>query len=210
MADPMYPTIHDGYLEVGSRMPRQQPRQLRPEARTHPHRGWGGNIDTYDLQDPEYDPDAWYVGPRGADGRQRTISVRVPEHLSRAMDEIVAKQVFPIVKTPSDFIRSAIVHELHRRIGEVRDPNFSVDLSAHTSLEQMLTLMAEFEAQQEFVERTHQQLERVKKDPRALSAALDVLFAAIDSGKYGGDLYEELVKLAQEYGRMPNILRPVE
>lgn len=207
MADPTY----DSYA-LESRVPRQHdaPRQLRPEARTHPHRGWGGNLDSYDLADPSYDPDAWYVGTRAADGRQRSISVRVPEHLSRAMDEIVAKSAFPMVKTPSDFIRSAIVHELHRRIGEVMDENFTVELSAHTSLEQMLSLMADWDARQEFVQRTREQLDRVKKDPRELAKALDVMWCAMDGGRYGGALYEDLVELAQEYGRKPSTLRPVE
>lgn len=202
MADASYPTVWDGYLESG------RPARVIPlpsggartqRAPTYPDKG-NGNVDTYDLTDPNYDPDAWYTGARGADGRQRNTSVRLPDHIGRSIDELVAKGAFPPVRTVSDFVRSAVVHELHRRIAEIRDPDFAIQISAHTALETALAMEAEEEAQKDTVSRYRQRLADNEDNPVRLRRWLDQVWGAMDGGNFTGPLYRQLEELSNKYG----------
>ena len=211
MADPT-PTndtpgqpVWGGYLEGGER-PRLAPvpntvsggtRKVR-KPRNH-QRAWDGSIDTYDLDDPNYDPDAWYTATHGADKSSRAINLRLPEYLAEALDQLAARRCFPAMRTAQDFIRSAVVHELHRRLGEIRDPDFQVQASAHTDLAEINAIRAENEAMKAFVVNCRDELSEVDGSPTRLRKVLDLVWAAMESGLYDGTLYRQLEDLSKKY-----------
>lgn len=198
--------IYGGYLESSERPPLSavpSPGSARRPARTskpktYP-RGWAGDIDTYELADPLYDPDGWYTAVKGADKQSRNQHVRLPEYLCEALDQIVAGRYFPAVKTSADFVRSALVHELHRRIGEIRDPAFNVQVSAHTDLATINAIRAENEAKREFVHYCKTELADIDGNPSMMRKVLERVWAALDGGQYDGKLHAELKALHQKY-----------
>jgi hypothetical protein len=204
MADAEYPTIWDGYLESG------RPRRVTPihdaaSARNRPQTYPPGprdaaDVDSYDLTNPDYDPTAWYTAVSGSDKMSDQISLRLPRYLTNVLDELCARRVFPAVKTRADFIRSSLVHELYRRVAEVRDSDFHIEVSAHTHLEMANALLAEHEAKAGFVKTMQEMFAAAVGDPYETRRALDLLWGGIDSGKYAGPILEQLEELGQKYG----------
>lgn len=205
--DPPGQPVWGGYLESDrtshlapvpnpSNPAARRPRSTRPKAH---QRSWNGDIDSYDLADPNYNPDAWYTATRGADKMSRTIQVRIPEYSAEAIDQIVARRCFPAVRTNQDFIRSAIIHELHRRLGEIRDPNFVIRPSAHTDLAEINALRAENEAMKSFVAYCRDELAEVDGSPTRVRRVLELVWAAMESGLYDGALYRQLEDISKKY-----------
>lgn len=203
---PVYPT-YGGYLE-STRPPKVQQssngtgNRRAPKAakqKTFPH-SHDGDLDTYDLQDPTYDPDAWYCSVKGASKQARQIWVKFPDHIVEAVERLIYRRCFDEVHTPQDFVRSAVVHELYRRIGEIRDPEFIKANSAHTDLAELNVIRANHEAQRNFVTGAAEELAEAEGSPKMTREILDRIWAAMDSGEYDGRLYEELERLSQAYG----------
>lgn len=198
--------IYGGYLEADpdARPARLTPvtggatRRRSPKAKPYP-KSWNGDVDTYDLSDPLYDENGWYTAARGNDKASRSIHLRLPEYAAEALDQLTAAKYFPAVKTREDFIRSAIVHELHRRIGEVRDTDFTVEVSAHTDLATICALRSEFEAKKAFVLYCKEELGEVDGNPSMVRKILDQVWAAMDGGQYDGKLFAELQAMSKKY-----------
>lgn len=202
-------------LETG---PEDQPRQQRltPVRNTGKRRtrkpptfqkGWDGNLDSFDLDDPLYAENAWYTAARGSDKTSANIHLRIPGYISEALDQVVAAKYFPEVRTNGDFIRSAIVHELHRRIGEVSDSGFHVEVTAHTDLATINALRAENEAARAFVLYCKEELETVAGNPTMTHKILEQVWAAIEGGRYDGALHVQLEDLARKYAQKPKPVR---
>jgi Arc/MetJ-type ribon-helix-helix transcriptional regulator len=74
--------------------------------------------ESYPNDPADYDPDEFYTADTGTE----TIRARVSSPLARAITEVVLEPTFPHYRTPSDVIRDAVVHLLHRRQGQMTDP----------------------------------------------------------------------------------------
>jgi hypothetical protein len=212
--DPPGQPVFGGYLEADPDAPprltpvpsgggRRRPRTPKgaPQPKT-----WTADLDSWDLTDPSYDADAWYIASRGNDKQSASLHLRVPEYVAEAMAQIVAARVFPIVKTREDFIRSAIVHELYRRIGEIRDQNFRIEVSPHTDLAAINAIRAENEAKRAFVLYCKEELEAVDGNPSMVRRIVEQIHAAMDSGNYDGALFRQLEDLAAKYSVKPKVV----
>jgi len=74
---------------------------------------------TGDAYDPNnYNPDEFYtleVGPE-------TVRTRVSTRLARTINAIVQSGQFPHYQTSSDFVRNAVMHQIHRDSQRMTDP----------------------------------------------------------------------------------------
>jgi len=169
-------------------------------------KGWNGDLDSWDLEDPNYSDDAWYTASRGADKTSRQINLRIPEYLGASLDQLVARGTFPAVRTPQDFIRSALVHELHRRLGEITDDSFVVEMSAHTDLAEINAIRAENEAKRAFVHYCRDELAEIEGNPSMVRKVLERVYGAIEGGQYDGALLDELHALVKKHAPKPRIV----
>ena len=74
---------------------------------------------------PGYDPNKFYVTATDVKGHGNNLQVKFPPEALRQIQELIATNAFPQYRLPSDFIRDAVHHHLHRRfaqVGEVGDP----------------------------------------------------------------------------------------
>lgn len=74
--------------------------------------------ESYPNDPADYDPDEFYTADTGTE----TIRARVSSPLARAITEVVLEPTFPHYRTPSDVLRDAVVHLLHRRQNQITDP----------------------------------------------------------------------------------------
>jgi hypothetical protein len=196
---PVYPSW-DGYLESSRPRPTPINGGKKPKKQTWPHKH-DGDLDSYDLSDPTYDADAWYVATAGASKQSRSVHLKIPEPIAEVLEQFVQSNEFPQVRTSQDFIRSSIVHEIYRRISEIRDPNFVVPDTAFTEMHRIAQMMTEFETKKNFVITSREHLEEAEGCPREIARTIEMVNAAIETGRYEGPLLEELERLMERYGR---------
>ncbi len=61
-----------------------------------------------------YDPDAFYTEASDKKGRGEPVQARVPPQIQGGIAALVQSGNIPSYQTQSDFIRNALVHQLHR------------------------------------------------------------------------------------------------
>lgn len=69
-----------------------------------------------------YDPDSFYVASRNAKGFKTTFTLSITPEVAAGIGEVIASRVLPHYRTPGDFYRNAIVHQLHKDRDRVGDP----------------------------------------------------------------------------------------
>lgn len=75
--------------------------------------------DDYDPDDPSiYDERHFYTTETGTE----TLRVRVSSRVARAVVEVVNQPNYVHYRTPSDFLRDAVIHRLHYLSHELSDP----------------------------------------------------------------------------------------
>lgn len=72
----------------------------------------------------KYEPNEFYVASRNKKGFGTTLRVMVPPDVLVHISELVQKQLVPAYRTREDFIRDALVHNLHRVRAIIKDDFF--------------------------------------------------------------------------------------
>ncbi len=68
-----------------------------------------------------YDPDAYYTEASDKKGRGEPIQARVPPQIAGAIAALVQSGKIPPYQTQSDFVRNALVHQLHKDSERTQD-----------------------------------------------------------------------------------------
>jgi Arc/MetJ-type ribon-helix-helix transcriptional regulator len=68
-----------------------------------------------------YSPDAFYTEASDKKGRGTPVNARIPPQVSHNIAALVQSGKIPQYETMSDFIRNALVHQLHRDLERVND-----------------------------------------------------------------------------------------
>lgn len=68
-----------------------------------------------------YDPNAFYTEATDKKGGGERLTVRVPPRVARDIARIVQSGKIPPYQTTSDFVRNAIVHQLHKDAERISD-----------------------------------------------------------------------------------------
>lgn len=84
----------------------------------------------------DYDPDAFYT----ADGGGETIRARVSSDLMRSVTSLVIDPDFPHYHTQADVVRDALVHLLHRRLHQSKDPNLIHTVALYARRERIIRM----------------------------------------------------------------------
>jgi len=71
---------------------------------------------------PGYDPNKFFVMATDVKGHGNNLQVKFPPEALRQIQELIATDAFPQYRLPSDFIRDAVHHHLHRRAEQSGDP----------------------------------------------------------------------------------------
>lgn len=68
-----------------------------------------------------YDPNAFYTEGSDKKGQGERITIRIPPRVARGISKIVQSGKIPPYETLSDFVRNAIVHQLHKDSERIND-----------------------------------------------------------------------------------------
>lgn len=68
-----------------------------------------------------YDPEAFYTEASDKKGRGEPIQARIPPQVSGAIAALVQSGKIPQYQTQSDFVRNALVHQLHKDSERTKD-----------------------------------------------------------------------------------------
>lgn len=92
-----------------------------------------------------YDPNAFYTEGTDKKGMGERITVRVPPRVVRGIAKIVQSGKIPPYETVSDFVRNAIVHQLHKDAERVSDGDLRSLVSMITLLNDEISMAREEE-----------------------------------------------------------------
>ena len=70
-----------------------------------------------------YDPDAFYTEGRDKQGGGENIQSRVPPQVHGTVAALIQSGKIPQYRTMSDFVRNAIVHQLHKDLDRLDSPD---------------------------------------------------------------------------------------
>lgn len=84
----------------------------------------------------DYNPDAFYT----ADGGGETIRARVSSDLMRSVTSLILDPDFPHYHTQADVVRDALVHLIHRRLHQSKDPALLHTVTLYTRRERILRM----------------------------------------------------------------------
>lgn len=68
-----------------------------------------------------YDPEAFYTEARDKNGGGEIVNARIPPQIHGSLAALVQSGKIPQYRTQSDFIRNAMVHQLHRDLERIQD-----------------------------------------------------------------------------------------
>jgi Arc/MetJ-type ribon-helix-helix transcriptional regulator len=68
-----------------------------------------------------YSPEAFYTEGTDKKGQGERITIRVPPRVARGIAKIVQSGKIPPYETLSDFVRNALVHQLHKDAERISD-----------------------------------------------------------------------------------------
>lgn len=92
-----------------------------------------------------YDPNAFYTEGTDKKGMGERITVRVPPRVVRGIAKIVQSGKIPPYETVSDFVRNAVVHQLHKDAERINDGDLRSLVSMITLLNDEIAMAREEE-----------------------------------------------------------------
>lgn len=92
-----------------------------------------------------YDPDAFYIEARDKNGGGEIINARIPPQIHGSIAALVQSGKIPQYRTQSDFIRNAIVHQLHKDLERTEDAEQMRKLSMILLMNQEISASREAE-----------------------------------------------------------------
>lgn len=100
---------------------------------------------SWNAQD-SYDPDAFYTEASDKKGRGEPIQARVPPQIAGGIAALVQSGKIPQYQTMSDFVRNAVVHQLHKDAERAKDEALRRQVTMVTLLNREITLQREDDA----------------------------------------------------------------
>lgn len=70
-----------------------------------------------------YDPDAFYTEGRDKQGGGENIQARIPPQVHGSIAALIQSGKIPQYRTMSDFVRNAVVHQLHKDLERTDSPD---------------------------------------------------------------------------------------
>ena len=70
-----------------------------------------------------YDPDAFYTEGRDKQGGGENVQARVPPQIHGSIAALIQSGKIPQYRTMSDFVRNALVHQLHKDLERMDTPD---------------------------------------------------------------------------------------
>jgi Arc/MetJ-type ribon-helix-helix transcriptional regulator len=92
-----------------------------------------------------YNPDAFYTEGTDKKGQGDRITIRIPPRVGRGIAKLVQSGKIPPYETLSDFVRNAIVHQLHKDAERIADNNLRGLVNMVALLNEEITLAREEE-----------------------------------------------------------------
>jgi Arc/MetJ-type ribon-helix-helix transcriptional regulator len=92
-----------------------------------------------------YNPDAFYTEGTDKKGQGERITIRIPPRVARGISKIVQSGKIPPYETLSDFVRNAIVHQLHKDADRINDGSLKHLVNMVALLNEEITLSREEE-----------------------------------------------------------------
>ena len=90
-----------------------------------------------------YDPDAFYTEASDKKGRGEPVQARVPPQIAGGIAALVQSGKIPQYQTMSDFVRNAIVHQLHKDAERTRDEGLRRVVTMVTLLNREIAMQRE-------------------------------------------------------------------
>lgn len=90
-----------------------------------------------------YNPDAFYTEATDKKGQGERISIRIPPRVVRGIAKIIQSGKIPPYETLSDFVRNAIVHQLHKDSERMNDGELKRLVNMVALLNEEITLARE-------------------------------------------------------------------
>lgn len=98
-----------------------------------------------------YNPDAFYTEATDKKGQGERVTIRIPPRVARGIAKIVQSGKIPAYETLSDFVRNAVVHQLHKDAKRIADGDLSQLVNMIALLNEEITMAREEEDYQQIV-----------------------------------------------------------